>query len=217
MELYGDESGHLRSLLEGEEDLFVLAVVAGDPECCMRCSKRVVRNVKDIEEARWSDMTDTQRRRFIDCLIECEPDMSFGYVAIQQRDLLNLQRYYRLYEDDLNYAWDLCVIGDCYAELVRQLISNDANPRFTFDRLFSKKMSDRVVDVIRETTPGLEMNHGNSRQTSGIQTADCFAGAVREHLLEERDWLHKFQGVTCATNFALAGVERRLHEEGTGP
>ncbi len=217
MELFGDESGHLRSLLKGEEDIFVLGVVAGNEECCMRCPKRAVRRVQDIEEARWNDLTDLQRRRLIDCLTDCEPSLSFGYVAIQREDLLDLDRHYRLYEDDLQYAWDLCVIGDCYAELVGQLTSGDNNFTFTFDRIFSKKMSNRVTEVIQETTRGLSVQHRSSRKTVGIQTADCFAGAVREHLLKGQPWLEKFQDVTCATGFALACVERRLYDEKPGP
>lgn len=216
MELYGDESGHLRSLLDGEEDLFVLAVVAGNEECCMRCPKRAVRSVQNIEEARWSDLTDVQRRRLIDCLTDCEPDLSFGYVAIQRKDLLSLDRHYRLYEDDLQYAWDLCVIGDCYAELIGQLVEDDAYSTFTFDRIFSKKMSNRIAEIIEETITNPSILHENSHKAIGIQTADCFAGAVREQLLEERTWLDRFQDITCATEFALAGVERRLYEE-TGP
>lgn len=214
MELYGDESGHLRSLLEGEEDLFVLAVVAGDPEDCIRCPKRAVRNVTDIEEARWSDLTDTQRRRLVDCLTEFESDMSFGYVAIERRDLLNLQNYYRLYEDDLEYEWDLCVVGDCYASLVGKLVQSEAGHRFTFDRLFSKKMSDSVTEVMRETTSELEIRHGNSRKEVGIQAADCLAGAVREHRLEGRNWLDEFNAVSYATEVALDAIEKRLR---TGP
>lgn len=217
MEIYGDESGHLRSLLDGEEDLFVLAVVAGAPERCMACPKRAVRNVTDIEEAKWSDMTATQRRRLVDCLTESEPHLSFAYVAIERSDLLGLKRHYHLHQDNLEYGWDLCVIGDCYAELVRQVVRSEANPTFTFDRLFSKKMSDRVVDIVQNTSLNLDVNHANSRQVKGIQAADCFAGAVREDRLEGRNWLNEFQEVACATEFALAGVERRLHEQGTGP
>lgn len=217
MELYGDESGHLRSLLKGNEELFVLAVVAGDPECCMRCPKRAVRNVADIEEAKWSDLTDTQRRRMIDCLEECEPDLSFGYVAIEREDLHRLKNHHRLYQNDLRYDWDLCVVADCYAELVRELAGDGSGCSFVFDRMISRKMSDKVVEVMEETTQEFDISYDNSRKVGGIQTADCFAGAVREHLLGGRSWLDEFESVTCATEFGLIGVERRLYDGKTGP
>lgn len=217
MELYGDESGHLRSLLDGDEDLFVLAVVAGNAECCMRCPKRAVRNVTNIEEARWNDLTATQRRRLVDCLAECEPDLSLGYVAIEQCDLRQLQGHYRLYEGDLKYDWDLCVIADCYASVVEELLQSEGNYTFTFDRLFSKKMSGRVVEAMHETTPELEICHDDSRKVAGIQTADCFAGAVREDRLREQNWLDEFEEVSDATKFALATIEDRLLNAKTGP
>lgn len=217
MELYGDESGHLRSLRDGDEDLFVLAVVAGNQECCMRCPKRAVRNVTDIEEARWSDLTTTQRRRLVDCLVECEPDLSLGYVAIEQSDLHRLQGHYHLYGDDLKYDWDLCVIADCYASIVGELLQSEGSYTFTFDRLFSKKMSQRVVEAMHETIPELEICHDDSRKVTGIQAADCFAGAVREDRLREQDWLDEFEEVSDVTETALATVEERLLDVKTAP
>ena len=217
MEFYGDESGHLRSLLEGDEDLFVLAVAAGDPECCMRCPKRAVRNVSNIEEAKWSDLTDTQRRRMIDCLAKCEPDLSFGYVAIELEDLHRLKNHHRLYQDDLRYDWDLCVIGDCYAELVRDLAGDRNGYSFIFDRMISKRKSNKVVEVIEETTRGLNVSYDNSRKTDGIQTADCFAGAVREDRLRKQNWLDEFEEVNDSTESALATVEERLFGAKTDP
>lgn len=217
MELYGDESGHLRSLLDGNEDLFVLAVVAGNPECCMRCPKRAVRNVTDIEEARWSDLTATQRRRLVDCLVECEPDLSLGYVAIEQSDLHQLQGHYRLYEEELKHDWDLCVIADCYASIVKELLQSKRSHTFTFDRLSSKKMSGKVIEAMHETTPELEIDHDDSRKMTGIQTADCFAGAVREDRLRERNWLDEFEEVSDVTESALATVEDRLLNVKTDP
>lgn len=220
MELFGDESGHLRSLLDGDCNLFVISLVAGDPARCRACPKRAVRNVQDISEARWCDLTEIQKRRMIDCLVDCGADLSYGYVAIEHADLHDLERHYRLYEDDLRYAWDLCIIGDCYAELAGQLIDGRASDcRLTFDRFMSQKMSDRIIEVIHETRSDLVVEHGNSRQVGGIQTADCFAGAVREHLQEDEDWLDSFDDnlVTCGTNYALAGVEHRLFAEETAP
>jgi hypothetical protein len=217
MELYGDESGHLRSLLEGDEDLFVLAVVAGEPERCMRCPKRTVRNVTNIEEAKWSELTDTQRRRMIGCLAECGLNLSFGYVVIEQSDLLQLQDHYRLYEDDLRYSWDLGVIADCYASIGEELLQSKGNHTFTFDRLFSKKMSKRIIETMAETTPELEVRHADSRKVTGIQTADCLAGAVREDWLREQNWLDEFEEVSNVTESALATVEERLLDLKTGP
>jgi len=216
MELYGDESGHLRSLLEGNDEIFVLAVVAGDRECCMRCPKRAVRNVTDIEEARWSDLTKTQRRRLVECLVECEPELSFGYVAIEQSDLHDLEGHYLLYEDALKYDWDLCVIADSYTSLVGELVRTEPAV-FTFDRLISKKMSERVTEVMNQTISSLEIRHDDSRKTTGIQTADCFAGAVREDWLRGAGWLDNFEDVTDVTDSALATVEKRLLDAETGP
>ena len=128
MELFGDESGHLRSILSGECDLFVVAVVGGTPTRCRACPKRAVRSVQDISEAHWCDLTDTQKRRVVDCLTESRSGLSFGYVAIEPEDIHQLQNHYRLYEDDLEHAWDLCVIGDCYAELILQLLDEWESP-----------------------------------------------------------------------------------------
>ncbi|WP_135854716.1 DUF3800 domain-containing protein [Halorussus salinus] len=217
MELYGDESGHLRSLLEGDEDLFVLAVVAGEAERCIRCPKRTVRNVTNIEEAKWSELTDTQRRRMVECLIECEQDLSFGYVTIDQSALLQLQAHYRLYEDDLRYAWDLCVIADCYASIIGELLQDRSGHIFTFDRLFSKKMSGRIIETMTETTPELKVRHEDSRKVTGIQTADCFAGAVRADRLQGQNWLDQFEEVSDVTESALVTVEERLLGAKTGP
>lgn len=141
MDLYGDESGHLRSLLGGDCDLFVLALVAGDPIRCQACAKKTVRAVDDIAEAKWNELTDTQKRRFVDCLADAT-DLSFGYVAIEPNDLHELEGNYRLYEDDLRYSWDLCALGDSYAELANQLASTQTNCTLTFDRVFGKKQSN---------------------------------------------------------------------------
>jgi len=210
MDLYGDESGHLRSLLQGDDEIFVLAVVAGNREWCLRCPKRAVRRVTDIEEAKWSDLTLAQRRRLVDCLVECEPTLSFGYVAIERSDLRQLRRHYRLYEDDLTYGWDLCVIADCYATLVEALLQGTGTHTFTFDRLFSKKMSAKVVEAMDEMPPELDIHHDDSRKVTGIQTADCLAGAVRDDWLGKQNWIDEFGTVNDVTDSALATVEKRL-------
>lgn len=220
MQLFGDESGHLRSILQGDCDLFVVGLVAGDSTRCRSCPKKAVRNIQDINEAHWSELTQTQKRRLVDCLTASEEELSFGYIAIEPADLHELDKHYRFYEEDLEYAWDLCVIGDCYAELVLQLVDGGAtNPTFTFDEFMSGKMSNRIVDVMADRVDGVSIEYGNSRQISGIQTADCFAGAVREHLSGDRNWLDEFDShnIVCGTEYALATVERRLYEGSTGP
>lgn len=63
MEAYGDVSGHFKSLVDGHCEVVVVGVVSGDRIAAGRCPKRTVRSVRNVEEAKWSDLTDVQKRR----------------------------------------------------------------------------------------------------------------------------------------------------------
>lgn len=218
MEFFGDESGHLRSLLGGACELFVLAVVGGDLMACSRCPKRAVRNASDLAEAKWSDMTDVQKRRMVDCLRDS--DLSFCYVAIRESDLRDLDDHYLLFQDRLHLDWDLAVMADAYAEMLAHLAPNSSSCYpFTFDQMIGKRQSDEVADAITERLPAFDVDHAGSRQVRGLQTADCFAGAVAESLRGESDWLAQLDdaNVTCTTEYALISVEKRLHDVKTDP
>lgn len=220
MEFFGDESGHLNSLLDGACDLFVLAVVGGDRIACGRCPKRTVRNVSNLAEAKWSDMTDVQKRRMVDCLCDAGGDLSFCYVAIREADLRRLDGHYLLFQDRLRSDWDLMVMADAYAEMLSQLAPDSGvGYPFTFDRMIGKRQSDEVANAITRRLPQFDVRHAGSRQIRGLQAADCFAGAVAESLRGESDWLARFDdsNVTCATEYALIGVENRLHDVKTDP
>lgn len=220
MEFFGDESGHLNSLLDGNCDWFVLAVVGGDPLACGACPKRTVRNVSDAAEAKWNDLTEVQKRRMVDCLRDAAEDLRFCYVAIRKSDLVALDHHYLLFQDQLRHDWDLVVMAEAYASMLVEVAPepNQGYP-FTFDRIFGKAQSDVITEVLDERLPSFETRHAGSRQVRGLQAADCLAGAVAESLRDDADWLSTLgqSDVTCATEYALIGVEKRLHEVKTGP
>lgn len=218
--LYGDESGTLRNVLRGEEEVFVLGVVAGGQFDCAACAKRAVREVTDLAEAKWNDLTELQKRRVIDCFRE-KTDLSFGFAAIERESLLDLEGHYLLFRDD-SFAtdWDLLTIAHGYCELLHALpVSVTSQDRFRFDQLASRSISTEVLDRVESRWPELDAGYGSSRQIRGIQAADCFAGAVAEDLKRGTTWREELdgRGVVDVSAETLIRLERLLHDERAGP
>lgn len=218
--LYRDESGTLRSVLRGEEEVFVLGVVAGEQFDCAGCAKRAVRDVSDLSEAKWNDLTELQKRRAVDCFRE-KTDLSFGYVAIERETLLDLNGHHLLFQNDVfDTDWDLLTIGHAYRELLDALpVSVTSQGRFRFDKLASQSISNEVLDLVEARWPDLDVDHGSSRQTRGIQAADCFAGAVAEDIRKNTAWCDTLdsQRIVDASEETLIRLQQLLHDESAGP
>ncbi|APX98580.1 DUF3800 domain-containing protein [Natronorubrum daqingense] len=213
MQGFGDVSGHFRSLIIGECDVVVVGVVFGDLIQANRCAKQTVRNVQDVEEAKWSDLTETQKRRFIDCLTEHD-DTYLGYAKFTRKQLRSLKDQYLLYQDvSFPPDWDLALTGYAYGELLFERGARDENRvDFVFDHVASQSDSADIATHIEEFVPGCNPKYKSSHSSLGIQTADCFAGAVAEDHKKGTDWLSTFDAdriMTC-TETALAQFQNDL-------
>ncbi len=190
MYAYGDESGHLRSLLDGNCDVFVLAVVAGEQHNCGACPKQAVRRIPDLDEAKWSDLMEYQKRRVVDCFTDQKRDLSFGYIALSRSDLQELDNSYLLHQDRaFDRDWDLSVIGHGYTHILRHIIDDGKHIDFTFDRRFGKAQSDQVNQTLYQSGLDMSTRHKSSHGTRGIQAADCVAGLVAEEYRDGRRWI----------------------------
>lgn len=212
MKIYGDESGHLRSLLNGQCDIFVLATVAGDEYDCGSCPKRAVRRITDLEEAKWNDMSENQKRRTIDCFSETDQELRFAYITLTLEDIQDLSNSYLIHQERaFDIDWDLAVIGHAYAQLLADF-SGAINPDFIFDRLFKQKQSDQIATVIEQNCTGVGVSHQSSHQVRGIQAADCIAGAISETCQFKHDWLgHLDAEISCYDKQLKEALNRQLH------
>lgn len=215
MDYFGDASGHLKGLLSKNCDVYVAAVVGGDKVSCSRCPKRAVRRVDDLDEARWGNMLDKQKRRLIECFSENE-HLEFGYAAFDRKKLHSLELSHLLYQDvEFPPAWDLAVEGWAYGEILFELGAPDERRmEFFFDRVISKPqskaVSEHVQDFITELDPFIVESKGNK----GIQAADCFAGAVAEDIKSDTNWLDEIDDdriVECSAN-TLVQLEAQLSD-----
>lgn len=145
----------------------------------------------DLDEAKWSDLTGYQKRRVVDCFAEQERDLSYGYIALSQSDLQQLDNAYLLHQDRaFDMDWDLSVIGHGYAHILRRMIRDEEHIEFTFDRLFGKAQSDQVRRTINRSSLNMDIQHKSSHGTRGIQAADCVAGLVAETYRGGEDWMN---------------------------
>jgi hypothetical protein len=207
MYAYGDESGHLRNLLNGNCDVFVLAIVAGEQYDCSACPKQAVRRITDLEEAKWKNLTTHQKRRVVDCFADQERDLSYGYIALSRSDLQELDESYLLYQDRaFERDWDLSVIGYGYAHMLKNVISNKVHINFTFDRIFGRAQSNQVAQTIRQTDLSADIQHKSSHSTRGIQAADCIAGLVAEAYRGRSKWINKLHEQMAELSCDFVGV-----------
>ncbi len=203
MYAFGDESGHPSDPIKGREP-FCVAVVAGEEEDCIRCPKRAVRRVSDIDEAKWNDLTDTQKRRVIDCFREHRDSLLLGYGIIQHSELMAMRRH-RFYDDSLfdGRPTDMCIQGIAYSVVLQELDFEDRpGNRFVFDRIHSSKQAEHVKEQVQNRFTKTKITFKESRTTKGIQAADCLAGAAIEPERGGRDWLDSLEDdtVCCASD-----------------
>lgn len=220
MDYFGDESGDFRSLLNGSERCIAHAVVGGDDVDVMACAKRAVRKVDNLEEAKWNDLRDTEKRRFIECLEERDGDLRVAVAMIDRDDILSLYGHYQLHQDSLRYISPIMYAGITYGTLLSALdVQNDPMLRFKFDRLYSKSQSEKVSDVLTDHYGSVECSSHDSRHVQGIQTADCVAGAAREDHCKGSNWFESLDDsmYVNATQHVLITLENHLHDESTGP
>lgn len=221
MEIYGDESGHLRSLRDGNCPIFVLGVVAGPDPDCTYCASRAVRHEGNLDEAKWNEMEQVTKRRFVDCLVEHAPEIELGYVAIRKTDLDRLDDHHLLYRDEAGLRdWDLYLMAFGYAEILASFgIEDTRHQRFRFDRFSGADQSDTIAEVLDREYSRMQIVHDPSHRRKGIQTADCFAGAVSDSLCGDAQWLQELPtgNIVTPSDFALARLEQYLATESTGP
>ncbi|AFZ73059.1 hypothetical protein SAMN05443661_102207 [Natronobacterium gregoryi] len=178
-----------------------------------RCSKKTVRDVQDVEEAKWSDLTNTQKRRFIDCLVEND-DTEFGYAKFTREQLQTLTDQYLLYQDvSFPPDWDLALTGYAYGELLFEKGARDERRvTFEFDHVASQSDSADIASHIEEFVPNTSPKYKSSHSSPGIQTADCFAGAVAEDHKKDTDWIDSIDSdrIISCTETSLIQLENNL-------
>lgn len=214
MYYYGDVSGDFRGLLNGHCEVVVVGVVGGGKMDCMRCPKKTVRNVEDIPEARWNDLTRVQKRRFYDCFVE-QDNLEYGYARFDREMLHTMEEYHRLYENvSFPPDWDLALTGYAYGEILYEMDATGGRrpPVFDFDRVASNQQSIAVKEHVAEYVPEANVFIKGSRQSSGIQAADCLAGGIAEDERKGTDWLENLniESVTEVGYHSLTKLETDL-------
>ncbi len=219
MDAFGDASGDLRGVLNGDCEVYVAAVVAGDRMSCGRCAKKAVRNIDDIPEAKWNDLMPKQKRRLFECFADNE-HLEFGYAKFTQEQLQSLRLSHLLYQNvNLPPDWDLALEGYAYGELLFEMGATEEHTVFAFDRVSSKTQSQAVEDHVHHFVENAMTDHVGSRQSPGVQSADCFAGAVAEDIKKGTDWLSYIDDdkIYEETHMSLLQLEQRLEEYDAGP
>jgi len=139
--------------------------------------------------------------------------LSFGYISLASGSLDSLDESYLLYQNRVfEIDWDAAIIGLGYATLLDEILPPSTQQhKLTFDRLFSKSVSENIADVVRDTNPDVDVAHATSHSTRGIQAADCVAGAVAERIRGEEKWFHELQpGLVDVTGRLLSRVAAEL-------
>jgi len=220
MDYFGDESGHLKGVLQGDCEVCVIGIVGGDRVSCASCPKKTVRNIDDIPEARWNDLMDHQKRRLFECFADNDY-LEFGYAVFDRDRLHTMDNYHYLYDDVcLPPAWDLALAGYAYGEILYEMDADQEQiATFTFDRISSKKQSEKVAAHFETFVPGVDPFIKGSRQSPGIQAADCLAGAVAEDIKSDTEWLDYLDDdlITKATYTSLAKLEHDISVHESGP
>ncbi len=201
-------------MIQGHCDVVVVGVVFGDLIQAGRCAKKTVRKISNVDEAKWSDLTDTQKRRFIDC-IAGNDDVEFGYAKFTREQMQTLENQYLLYQDVcFPPDWDLALTGYAYGEILFENGAHDEHRiSFEFDHVASQKQSDDIVSHIEEFVPGSKPKYNSSHNSLGIQAADCFAGAVAEDHKSDTNWLDTIDRdrVVACSETSLVQLENDLY------
>ncbi|MFC7081837.1 DUF3800 domain-containing protein [Halorussus caseinilyticus] len=142
-------------------------------------------------------------------------------IVLESSNLRALSNLYLLYQDrTFEISWDLAVIALGYSLVLSPIVeSANTNLSFTFDRLFGTKQSNQIVQRLGDEHPEIEVQHATSHGTTGIQAADCIAGAVADSYRNGRNW---FEGTNVDVNFQtrelLTRMDQLLRDENkTGP
>ena len=215
MDYFGDESGQFKGVLNGDCEVCVIGVVAGTKIDCMRCPKRTVRRIDDIPEAKWNDLMDHQKRRLFECFAE-QDQLEFGYALFDRDKLHSMENYHLLYNDvEFPPSWDLALSGYAYGEVLFEMgVLDDMRASFEFDRISSQKQCDAVKNHVLHFVDLQNVYYNGSRQSGGIQAADCLAGAVAEDYKKDTNWLDHLDGddVVECSSASLIQLENRLTE-----
>jgi hypothetical protein len=220
MQAFGDVSGHFKGLLNNDCQVCVAGVVFGDTVTAGRCPKKSVDQVTDIDEAKWNDLLDKQKRRLFECLQD-QDHLEFAYALFTKEPLEKFQKSHLLYQDvSLPPAWDLALTGYAYGEALFENGARESNRViFEFDQVISKPQGRAVKEHVQHFVPDCNAFVKGSRKSSGIQAADCLAGAVAEDYKRDTDWLDHLDDdkVSRVGAAALAKLENDLYEYDTGP
>ena len=167
-------------------------------------------------------MKDVQKRRFFDCLSDQQDSLTYGYAIVRQKHLESLEKYHLLYQDsELDLEWDLAFTGYVYGEILFEMeAQKEKRTTFTFDRVASKKQSEKVAAHMDKFVQGLKSYYAGSRQKHGVQAADCLAGAIAEDERKGTNWKDKLDDrnvVINAKSNALIQLENDLVSQNTGP
>ncbi|AKH96529.1 DUF3800 domain-containing protein [Halanaeroarchaeum sulfurireducens] len=217
MQYFGDASGNLRNVLHGREEVFSIAVVAGPPFAVGACPKRVVRKNSILEEAKWSHLKDTSKRRMLECLSDREEDLIFNFATVSRDELIGMDGHYHLFnEGSLPTSSDVFLKSLLYAVLLDDIRSKqqNQNAKFYFDQFASRPSWENLERLLGESVPTIDHRHGDSKSRAGIQTADCIAGAARHDRLDNSSWLELLpeQRATDVSTVAISGIQQRLRE-----
>lgn len=217
MQYFGDGSGTLLEVLNGHEEVFSIAVVAGPPHAVGACPKKTVRKISMIDEAKWSSLQRVSRRRVLSCMAERNETLKFSYLTLSQSDLTRIDEHYLLYDDDnLPADSDIYLKSILYSVLLDDLAtaSADSNTRFYFDRFASRPAWESLKSLLEERIPNIDHRHGDSKSKEGIQAADCVAGAARHDRMGESEWISKLPeaATTNVSEKAVAQIRQSLQE-----
>lgn len=185
---YGDISGDFRGLLNGNSDFCVVAVVGGSTNACMRCPKRTVRRIENVDEAHWSDLEDVEKRRFVDCVTDNCSDLKIGFAVITERDIQRLPCSYRIYQGTVSPEWDIALRAFSYSEIIFNWQDQHDRIEFYPDRFAAPAQRQQLVDFTTKILPQSTVETSSSKHRKGVQLADCVAGAIREERLDRHPW-----------------------------
>lgn len=170
----------LRGVLQGDCEVCVIGVVAGERLDGYRCPKQILRRLTDIPEIKWRDLREPDKRRIFECF--AAEDLQFGYASFTQEHLHSMENYHLLYQNvSFPPTWDLALAGYAYGEILYELGADEITQSiFECDRISSQNQSQAMIDHIEHFVPSIKTAYKGSRKVPGIQAADCLAGAVAE-------------------------------------
>lgn len=215
MIFYGDESGHFNNVVSGESDSFSIAVIGGDYDECRHCASKAIREISSLDELKWHNLIPVTKRRFITCVNDI--DIKIGYAAFDRERLLDIDNSYLLHQSVSRgqTPWDLIAMGCGYSEILNEIRGEfDMPVKFEFEQIFNQKQSDIIKSIVQDQISRASVNYMLSHANKAIQVADGIAGAAREDLKTDSEWLNDISSdqVTDLTNEMLIQLEYWLDE-----